>query len=194
MFFKKKKKDTATIVKHLSLLRVSRDGKSLFLENDAIETDAVLGFMEKCGISHHRFKMAEDILRFANAYNALVVLLRLKNNALEQEILENLRTPSVFLKNSGRHNAPDDSIVKENLAFIEKGFAMLMDNLSLSEREINVGANEMLAARFMNFLSEGRLGVEDDKPAWLAFGFAIYQDLNRLPQEIERAKRKLGLK
>jgi hypothetical protein len=194
MFFKKKKKDLGDIVKHLALLRMNYQGKSMFLENEEIETAAIEGFLKRCGKPAHYFKLAEDILRFANTYHALVVYLKLKDKVLEKEILENLRDAGVFTKNARLDMTSEENTRQRTREYVETGFSLLMDNLSLSEREITIGAHEILATRFMNFVSDGRLGIEDDKPAWLAFSFAIYQDLNRLPQDIVKAKRKLGLK
>ena len=194
MFFKKQKKDTDIIVRDLALLRMNRHGKSMLLENEHIETEAVTQFVKQCGISFHRFRLAEDILRFAIVYNALSVHLDLKDKKLEEEILNKLREAHVFLKTWGLDQASQRKRIEGDLAFVETGFTLLMDNLAISKRELKIGANEMLATRFIHFISNGNLGMEDDKPAWLAIAFAIYQDLDRLPEDISKAKRKLGLK
>ncbi len=194
MFFKKRKqKDIPAIVKALASLGLNRDGKSMFLENDDVDADTVAGFIDKCGLSRERFNMAENILRLTNVCNASIVFLNLEDKFLQESICKGLREPGLFLDVYPLERGLSHEETEMLKAFVDRGFSLLMDNLFLSQKEITIGAHEMLAARFMNFLSDGNLGTEDDTETWLALGFAIYQDLSRLPEEIAKVKRKLDL-
>jgi hypothetical protein len=194
MFFKKhKQKDVTTVVKALAALGLNRAGKSMFLENDDVAGDTITGFIEKCGLTQEQFNLAENILRLTNVSNACIVLLNLKNKSFEEMIYRELRNPGLFLEMYPPQPGLPHREIEIRKAFVDKGFSLLMDNLFLSHREITIGAHEMLAARFMNLLSDGTLGAEDDADAWLALGFAIYQDLIRLPEEIAKVKKKLAL-
>jgi hypothetical protein len=194
MFFKKRKqKDVPAIVRALASLGLNRDGKSMFLENEDIASDTVAGFVQKCRLSRDRFNVAENILRLTNVCNASVVFLNLKDKSLEESICKGLRDPGLFLDVYPLEPGLSPKEVEIRMVFVDRGFSLLMDNLFLSQKEITIGAHEMLAARFMNFLSDGNLGTEDDRETWLALGFAIYQDLSRLPEEIAKVKKKLDL-
>jgi hypothetical protein len=194
MFFKKhKQKDVTTVVKALAALGLNRAGKSMFLENDDVAGDTIAGFIEKCGLTQEQFNLAENILRLTNVSNACIVLLNLEDKSFEEMIYRELRNPGLFLEMYPPQPGLPHREIEIRKAFVDKGFSLLMDNLFLSHREITIGAHEMLAARFMNLLSDGTLGAEDDADAWLALGFAIYQDLIRLPEEIAQVKKKLAL-
>jgi len=194
MFFKKRKqKDIPAIVKTLASLGFNRDRKSMFLENDDVDADTVAGFIDKCGLSKGQFNMAEKILRLTNVYNASIVFLNLEDKFLEESICKGLRDPGLFLDVYPLEPGLSHEEVQMLKAFVDRGFSLLTENLFLSQKEITIGAHEMLAARFMNFLSDGNLGTEDDTETWLALGFAIYQDLSRLPEEIAKVKKKLDL-
>lgn len=191
MLFKKREKDVGTVVEHLASLGIDRDGEGLFLDSDEISKDMVLDFVKACQMSEHAFRFAEDVLRFANTYNALSVLLNLRDGALEGQILARLRDPAFFLE---RYKPNDQASRQELQEAVEKGFRLFMENLEISERLIVIGANEILASRFMNFVSGGRIGKEDDKRIWLAFSLVIYNHLQALRQAVARSKEKLGLK
>jgi hypothetical protein len=194
MFFKKRKqKDVPAIVRALASLGLNRDGKSMLLENEDIASDTVAAFIHKCGLSKGQFNMAEKILRLTNVSNASIVLLDLKDKSLEETICKKLRDPGLFLDVYPLEPGLSHEEVQMLKAFVDRGFSLLTENLFLSQKEITIGAHEMLAARFMNFLSDGNLGTEDDTETWLALGFAIYQDLSRLPEEIAKVKKKLDL-
>jgi hypothetical protein len=191
MLFRKQKMDVGTIVEHLGSLGVNQDGESLFLDSDEISKDMVLDFVKECQRSEHAFRFAEDVLRFANAYNALSVLLKLKDGALEGQILARLKDPAFFLTRCKPNGQASRQELQES---VEKGFALFIENLEISERLIVIGANEILASRFMNFVSNGRIGKEDDKRIWLAFSLGIYNHLQALRQAVARSKEKLRLK
>lgn len=190
MLFKRRKQDFPTVVHDLASLGVKRHNGSCFLGNEAISEDLVLDFLKACETTERAFRFAEKVLLFACAFNALAVLLQLKDKALEAKILSILRQPSFFLKLHGLQEDPS----RETLTLaVEKGYGLFIDNLELSERLIVIGANEVLASRFMNFLSDGRIGKEDDNTIWLIFSLGIYNHMKPLPQAIAKAKRKLGL-
>ena len=191
MFFKKRKIDEVTVVEHLASLAMNKNGESLFLDSEEISGDLILAFLKICGKTEEIFRFAENILRFANVYNAVSVLLKLKDKGLEGRLLNMLRDPALFLK---LHSANIHESQVDLQGMVVNGYGLFIDNLEISERLIVIGANEILASRFMNFLSDGVIGKEDDKTIWLAFSLGIYNHLTRLPQAIAKAKKKLGLK
>jgi hypothetical protein len=191
MLFKKRTADLDTMVDHLAALGMNTKGKSLFLDSDDISSDLVLEFVQRCEADEEAFRLAEDILRFSNVYNALTVLLKLKDKALEGRILARLRDPSIFLtRYEGTSRLPSE----ERRRRVEKGFGFFMDYLQITEKLIVIGAHEILASRFMGFLSEGKIGKEDDKRIWLTFSLGIYNHLITLPQAIVKSKQRLRLR
>lgn len=191
MLFGKQKTDIGAIVEQLALLGMNLDGKSLFLDSEAISEDLVLDFVKTCETTEQAFRFAEDVLRFTNAYNAIAVLLNLKDKVLEGQILARLRDPTLFLK---RYKPIVGASGERFHDILERGYGLFLDNLDLSERLIVIGANEVLASRFMNLLSNGRIGKEDDQRIWLTFSLGIYNHLQTLRQSVSRAKKKLRLK
>jgi hypothetical protein len=191
MLFKRQKPDIDAIVQYLAAQGFNKAGESLFLDSQEISRDLVLDFVKACKTTEHAFRFAEDVLRFANLYNALVVFLRLKDKALEEQILARLSDPALFLSlYEPKSNEPKT----EHRSAVGKGFGLFLENLEISERLIMIGAHEILAARFMHFVSNGNIGKEDDTRIWLIFSLGIYNHLQTLPQTIARSKQKLRLK
>jgi hypothetical protein len=179
------------IVGHFASLGMNKDGKSLFLDSEVISRDLVLEFIRACDMTEGAFRFSEDVLRFTNAYNALAVLLNLKDTLLEEHILARLKDPTLFL---GLYKVPLDTSGETIDDIVERGFMLFLDNVALSERLIAIGANEILASRFMNLLSSGRIGKEDDTKIWLAFSLGIYNHLQVLRRAVAKSKKRLGLK
>ena len=191
MFFKRRTIDEDTIVEHLASLGINKKGQSLFLDSEEISRDLILDFLTNCTKTEKTFRFAENVLRLANAHNAISVLLNLKDNGLERHILARLRDPSLFLRRYGLDTKDSQKKIREE---VERGYGLFIDNLEISERLIVIGAHEILASRFMNYLSDGKIGKEDDQKIWLAFALGIYNHLKTLPPAITKAKQKLRLK
>lgn len=191
MFFKRQTIDEDTVVEHLASLGINKKGESLFLDSEEISSDLVLEFLSKCTKTEKTFRFAENVLRFANVHNALSVLLNLRDKALETQILARLKDPTLFLR---LYQVNADASPEALQGVVEQGYSLFIDNLEISERLIIIGANEILASRFMNFLSDGKIGREDDQRIWLTFALGIYNHLKTLPPAISKAKQKLRLK
>lgn len=187
----RKQKTLGHIVEHLAYLGMNRDGRSLFLDSEEISRDLVLDFIKTCNMTEEAFRFSEDVLRFTSAYNAIAVLLSLKDKALEGRILAILRDPAFFLEH---YNPSGGAFGKEFHDLLERGYRLFLDNVVLSERLIAIGANEILASRFMNLLSNSRIGKEDDTKIWLVFSLGIYNHFQTLRQAVARAKKKLALR
>ena len=191
MFFKKRTVDEGAIVEHLASLGFNKKDKSLFLDSEDISKDLILDFLKRCEITEGAFSLGEKILRLANVHNALSVLLNLKDEILERQVLARLRDPAVFLKLYDLDTTDTQEAIRKK---VERGYGLFIDNLEMSERLLVIGAHEILASRFMNFLSEGKIGKEDDQRIWLTFSLGIYNHLKTLPPAIAKAKQKLRLK
>jgi hypothetical protein len=156
--------------------------------------EIILNFLKRYDIPIDLFSQFENMLTFANAYNALKVFLDLQDEALEKEILSRLRNPNFYMRIydlEKRMPKPKYDMLKE---IIGGFFISLIDDINIEEASAYlVSSPQKITERFLDFLTNGKYIRRVDSQAWFVFYTTILADLSSLPEAINKVKEQLSL-
>jgi hypothetical protein len=190
----KSHKDIENIVHTLSLSGIDHEGKSIFLsETPESNQLIIMNFMRMHDISMDFFVLCENILRFANFYNALRAILNLQDKNLELEIFTRLRDPDFFIKQYGLDHGESVEGLKARKNIIQEGFTSFIDELHIPKESIFSLSPGILAEKFMIFASEGECTKDDDTKAFKVLSLVIADDLERNAEAIKKQEKLLAL-
>ena len=190
----KKQKDLENILHTLSPSGINLEGKSIFLsETPEANQIIIMNFMRMHDISMDFFVLCENILRFANFYNALRGTLNLQDKNLELEIFTRFRDPDFFIKRYELNQVQSEEGLKALKNIIQEGFTSFIDELHIPKESIFSMAPGILAEKFMIFASEGECTKADDTNAFNVFSLVIADHLERNSKAIKKQKKLLAL-